>query len=93
MSTVQKYIVQKIVKYYAKVCLLCFGFLYVKESGAIHKNEPGFVVSNHCSWADIFYHLTRENMSFIAKDGVKNYYFVGKIASGCESIFVERNNP
>ena len=49
-------------------------------------------VSNHASFVDIFYFLSRQSYGFIAKSGVKNIPFVGPIAEAIQCLFVDRLN-
>lgn len=52
--------------------------------------NPGTVISNHSSFIDIMCHMYRQEPSHVSKAGVLNIPFVGKIASGCGCLFIDR---
>jgi len=63
---------------------------------AILQNEgrpAPVIVSNHISWIDIFLHMTTlESPGYLSKSDVANYPFIGTIAKGLQTLFVEREN-
>lgn len=49
------------------------------------------VVSNHCSWADMFFYLTK-NISFLSKKTVAHAFLIGFHSIARQSIFLNRED-
>ena len=49
-------------------------------------------VSNHTSFVDIFYFISRQSTGFIAKSGTKNFPLIGTMAEAVQCLFVDRLN-
>jgi 1-acyl-sn-glycerol-3-phosphate acyltransferase len=68
--------------------------IYKKYLGDDYVPDEKFstLIANHISWADILYLEKKFSPSFIAKASVRKIPFVGKIAWGQKSSFIERKN-
>lgn len=89
---------------FARLILFCAGFYWISHKKAKIADylpdyrTPGnkkacIIVSNHYSWLDIYYYISCKHCpSFLSKDEVRKYPFIGIIAIGLQSLFVDRNN-
>ena len=88
---------------FARLILFCVGFYWISVKKAKIANylpdyrTPGnkkasIIVSNHYSWLDIYYHISKHCPSFLSKDDVIKYPLIGVIAVGLQSLFVNRNS-
>ncbi|HQZ13188.1 MAG TPA: lysophospholipid acyltransferase family protein [Devosia sp.] len=65
--------------------------LRVTVMGNPSHGRPTLIVSNHISWTDIIAIGSVADVTFVAKQEVKNWFFVGFMASLQRSVFVDRN--
>jgi lyso-ornithine lipid O-acyltransferase len=65
--------------------------LHVVVQGIISKERPLFLISNHVSWTDILVLGSLAQLSFIAKDEVKDWPLFGTFAKLQRTIFIDRN--
>ena len=72
---------------------LCLGFgVRIKERGKRSKlHEAPCIVANHCSAFDIIVLLTKR-CCFVSMEGVKDLYFIGRVAQALGCIFVSRDS-
>jgi 1-acyl-sn-glycerol-3-phosphate acyltransferase len=69
--------------------------LYRKYLGPDYSNENikyTTVISNHSSFADILYISSKTAPSFLSKETVKNYWFVGYISYALNTIYLDRTS-
>lgn len=74
------------------VCRLSLFFIGVRlriEGKAM--NMRGAVVSNHCSWLDIFVLNAFQRVYFVSKAEVSSWPFIGQLAQATGTAFIERN--
>ena len=71
----------------------CLGFgVVIKERGKRAKlSDAPCVVANHGSACDIIVLLTKR-VSFVSMEGVKDLYFIGRVARALGCIFVSRDS-
>lgn len=55
-------------------------------------NETKLIVSNHVSWLDILAINAIMPSSFIAKQEIRSWFFLGKIISNAGTVFINRND-
>jgi 1-acyl-sn-glycerol-3-phosphate acyltransferase len=65
--------------------------LKVTVMGKPSHGRPTLIVSNHISWTDIVAVGSVADVTFVAKQEVKKWFFVGFMASLQRSVFVDRN--
>ncbi len=65
--------------------------LKVTVMGKPSHGRPTLIVSNHISWTDIVAIGSVADVTFVAKQEVKKWFFVGFMASLQRSVFVDRN--
>lgn len=65
--------------------------LKVTVMGKPSQGRPTLIVSNHISWTDIVAIGSVANVTFVAKQEIKKWFFVGFMASLQRSVFVDRN--
>jgi 1-acyl-sn-glycerol-3-phosphate acyltransferase len=63
----------------------------VKTIGEPLHNRPTLLLSNHISWTDIIAIGSVADVTFVAKTGVRNTFFVGFMASLQRTLFVDYN--
>ena len=61
----------------------------VKTIGEPLHNRPTLLLSNHISWTDIIVIGSVADVTFVAKTGVRNTFFVGFMASLQRTLFVD----
>ncbi|MEO6014170.1 MAG: lysophospholipid acyltransferase family protein [Devosia sp.] len=61
----------------------------VKTIGEPLHNRPTLLLSNHISWTDIIAIGSVADVTFVAKTGVRNTFFVGFMASLQRTLFVD----
>lgn len=65
--------------------------LRVHTIGEPLHNRPTLLLSNHISWTDIIAIGSVADVTFVAKTGVKNTFFVGFMATLQRTLFVDYN--
>ena len=71
--------------------LRCIGIaLVVKGNPAL--NGPLLLVSNHMSWLDITALHAARFCRFVSKADIKKWPFIGMLASGVGTLFIERES-
>jgi 1-acyl-sn-glycerol-3-phosphate acyltransferase len=70
-------------------CVFCG--LRVKVIGEPLHNRPTLLLSNHISWTDIVAIGSVADVTFVAKTGVRDTFFVGFMASLQRTLFVDYN--
>ena len=81
---------QVLPKFFHKVACVFLG-LRVKMIGRPAHGRPTLVVSNHISWTDIIAIGSVADVTFVAKSEVRDWFFVGFMASLQRTIYVDRN--
>jgi 1-acyl-sn-glycerol-3-phosphate acyltransferase len=76
--------------YHRQVCRLLG--IRIRVTGAIDPGRPVLLIGNHVSWLDIPVLSAIAPLSFIAKQEVAGWPFVGWLAKLQRSVFVNRNN-
>ncbi len=68
--------------------------VYKKYLGKDYQPGEEFssVISNHVSWVDILYLLSKNGSSFIGKDSIQKVPLVGYISQRVNSLFIDRSN-
>lgn len=64
--------------------------LKVKVVGQPVVNRPVLIVSNHISWTDIVAIGSAVSVTFVAKQEVRNWFFVGFMATLQRTLYVDR---
>lgn len=62
----------------------------VNVIGTPSADKPTLIVSNHISWTDIIAVGSKANVTFVAKSEIKNWFFVGFMASLQRTLYVDR---
>jgi len=70
-------------------CVFCG--LRVRTIGEPLHNRPTLLLSNHISWTDIVAIGSVADVTFVAKTGVRDTFFVGFMASLQRTLFVDYN--
>jgi 1-acyl-sn-glycerol-3-phosphate acyltransferase len=73
------------------VCLNAFrilGMRYLTRGTPLH--GQGAVVSNHCSWLDIFALNARKRIYFVSKDELADWPGIGWLARATGTVFIRR---
>lgn len=65
--------------------------LKVNVVGQPVENRPVLIVSNHISWTDIVAIGSAVSVTFVAKQEVRNWFFVGFMATLQRTLYVDRN--
>src|SRR3982751_5422712 len=68
-------------------CVFCG--LRVKVIGEPLHNRPTLLLSNHISWTDIVAIGSVADVTFVAKTGVRDTFFVGFMASLQRTLYIE----
>ncbi|MEQ1900839.1 MAG: lysophospholipid acyltransferase family protein [Devosia sp.] len=63
----------------------------VKTIGEPMHGRPTLLLSNHISWTDIIAIGSKADVTFVAKTGVRNTFFVGFMASLQRTLYVDYN--
>lgn len=66
--------------------------LEVQHSPPSDNDITALVVANHVSWLDIFILLTQYPGGFIAKQSIRKWPFIGRLASQAGTIFINRDS-
>jgi 1-acyl-sn-glycerol-3-phosphate acyltransferase len=72
-------------------CGCIFLGLRVTVLGEPAHGRPTLLLSNHISWNDIIVVGSKADVTFVAKSGVKETFFVGFMASLQKTIFIDYN--
>lgn len=72
-------------------CGAAFLGLEVKVVGQPVTGQPVLMVSNHISWTDIIAIGSATSVTFVAKQEIRRWFFVGFMASLQRTLFVDRN--
>jgi len=56
-------------------------------------NGPRLIVANHISWLDPLVIQTLQHSIFVAKQEVSRWPVIGRIAKGCDVVFIDRGSP
>ena len=78
------------VRLFHKVGCIFLG-IRVRTLGEPLHNRPTLLLSNHISWTDIIAIGSVADVTFVAKTGVRNTFFVGFMASLSRTLFVDYN--
>jgi 1-acyl-sn-glycerol-3-phosphate acyltransferase len=84
-----------LVKLYSKICLIIFRVRIekVRNQEIFHSMEKGIIIiSNHCSFLDIFVLSSVFGSVFLSKAEVKYYPIIGQIAYLMGSVFLNRDS-
>jgi 1-acyl-sn-glycerol-3-phosphate acyltransferase len=74
------------------VCRMSFFLLGIKFwSEGTPMTQRGAVVSNHCSWLDIFSLNARKRVYFVSKSEVANWPGIGWLARATGTVFIDRD--
>lgn len=76
-------------RYWSAVLVKVCG-VRVKSSGKPYLHGPVLWVVNHVSWLDIFVLNLERSTAFIAKNEIRKWPFIGWLAAGADTIFIER---
>ena len=79
-----------IITTYKKVTLNPSKYPKIKINTEIQTSP--IMISNHTSWTDIFFYMSRLSPGFVSKAAVKKVPLVSTLAQFLQSIFVEREN-
>jgi 1-acyl-sn-glycerol-3-phosphate acyltransferase len=71
-------------------CGCIFLGLRVTTIGAPAHGRPTLLLSNHISWTDIIAIGSRADVTFVAKSNVRDWFFVGFMASLQRTLYVDR---
>ncbi|PYE89210.1 lysophospholipid acyltransferase family protein [Phyllobacterium leguminum] len=77
-------------RYFHRIMAWLLGFR-IHVHGAMTKDRPLLLVSNHISWTDIILLSTVGDISFIAKTEVRDWPLFGTLSLLQRSVFVERD--
>lgn len=65
---------------------------FLADYRPIQENQqPGMIISNHCTWMDMLFLMTK-NISYFSKKGLANSFVFGNFAIAKQSLFVDRNS-
>ena len=64
--------------------------MQVKVIGTPSTDRPTLIVSNHISWTDIIAVGSKADVTFVAKSEVRNWFFVGFMATLQRTLYVDR---
>lgn len=87
----QKASVGRKIKRWAKSICRCFG-VSVTVHGKISEG-PALLLGNHMSYIDILVLFAIDDVSFVAKDEIKDWPFLGAAGEAFGIIYVDRNSP
>lgn len=65
---------------------------YLGENYDFSDNKYSLIISNHTGFFEIVVLMAMYSAGFIAKKGIKNYYFVGPIATAIHCLYVDRED-
>ncbi len=75
---------------WARLTCVLFG-LRVRLLGELHSG-PLLVVANHQSWQDVIVLLSIDPMSFVAKQEIRGWPFIGMLVAAAGTVFLQRGN-
>ena len=78
-----------ITQWVCRTAFRIFGMGY--RSHGERMTHPGAVVSNHCSWMDIFALNAGKRVYFVAKSEVAGWPLIGWLARATGTVFIRRN--
>lgn len=70
--------------------LLALWGIHLKVLGQPAVSGPMLLVANHISWLDIVVIHAARHCRFVSKSDVKTWPLVGTLATGCDTLFIER---
>jgi 1-acyl-sn-glycerol-3-phosphate acyltransferase len=66
--------------------------IHLKVLGQPAIAGPMLLVANHISWLDIVVMHAARHCRFVSKSDVQRWPLIGTLASGCDTLFIERTN-
>ena len=72
--------------------LLALWGIHLKVVGQPAVSGPMLLVANHISWLDIVVMHAARHCRFVSKSDVKAWPLIGALATGCDTLFIERTN-
>ncbi|PTX55868.1 lyso-ornithine lipid acyltransferase [Litoreibacter ponti] len=72
-----------------RTALILLGIKFRSKSSPM--SQPGAVVSNHCSWLDIFSLNARKRVYFVSKSEVAKWPGIGWLARATGTVFIDRD--
>ena len=72
--------------------LLALWGIHLKVLGQPAVSGPMLLVANHISWLDIVVMHAARHCRFVSKSDVKAWPLIGTLATGCDTLFIERTN-
>jgi len=72
--------------------LLALWGIHLKVLGQPAVSGPMLLVANHISWLDIVVMHAARHCRFVSKSDVKAWPLIGALATGCDTLFIERTN-
>lgn len=78
-----------ITRFVCRCAFFCLGIGFRSEGTPML--EPGAVVSNHCSWLDIFSLNARKRVYFVSKSEVSKWPGIGWLARATGTVFIDRD--
>jgi 1-acyl-sn-glycerol-3-phosphate acyltransferase len=70
--------------------LLALWGIHLKVLGQPAVSGPMLLVANHISWLDIVVMHAARHCRFVSKSDVQAWPLIGTLASGCDTLFIER---
>ncbi|MFA6920361.1 MAG: lysophospholipid acyltransferase family protein [Gallionella sp.] len=62
----------------------------ITANDAMHRLQPGIIVSNHISWLDVFVLNAVVPMRFVAKSEVRRWPLIGWLSGRTQTLYIER---
>jgi 1-acyl-sn-glycerol-3-phosphate acyltransferase len=78
-------------RFWHKAALWALG-IRVKAHGAVDPRRPLLIVANHSSWLDILALASVADVTYVAKDEVRDWPLFGQLARLQRSVFVKRED-
>ena len=72
--------------------LLALWGIHLKVLGQPAVSGPMLLVANHISWLDIVVMHAARHCRFVSKSDVQGWPLIGTLATGCDTLFIERTN-
>jgi 1-acyl-sn-glycerol-3-phosphate acyltransferase len=66
--------------------------IHLKVLGQPVLNGPALMVANHISWLDISVIHAARHCRVVAKSDIRDWPLIGMLATGCSTLFIERNS-
>lgn len=82
---------ERIIQFWSR-CLIAVLGVKVKIEGEVVQNGPVMLVANHVSWIDIFLINSNRSTSFVAKQEIESWPFIGRLVRQAGTIFVDRSS-